>query len=194
MRRRSTPASSRCVANVCRNVSPHCSSCIDSPYLFPASSLLWPDRRHRPVVTTADLGEFWLSNSRMALSWLCPHGCSLRSYAAACTRRLRHAWPSRPSWPCVLCVIASPCSTRCSPLRLVYHNQKEHVMHKSLPPLPASQAPVPCPIHTVWPQLPTDRRQQCHALMAQRLLHVSHRTLSEACNHAHQDSPEPFPT
>ena len=40
-------------------------------------------------------------------------------------------------------------------------------MHKSLPPLPAVQVPVPCPTHAVWPQLPTDRRQQCHELLAQ---------------------------
>src|SRR5215475_422485 len=114
----------------------------------------------------------------MALSWRFLRGCSIR---------LRHACPSRPSWPCALCSIASPCSTRWSPLRLVYHNQKEHVMYKSLPPLPASPAPVPCTIHTVWPQLPTDRRQQCHELIAQLLIHVSHSTPSEECNHEHQD-------
>ena len=60
-------------------------------------------------------------------------------------------------------------------------------MYKSLPPLPASPAPVPCTIHTVWPQLPTDRRQQCHELIAQLLIHVSHSTPSEECNHEHQD-------
>ena len=27
-----------------RNVSPHCSSFVDRPYLLPSSSLLWPDR------------------------------------------------------------------------------------------------------------------------------------------------------
>ena len=67
-------------------------------------------------------------------------------------------------------------------------------MHKSLPPLPASQAPVPCTIHTVWPQLPTDRRQQCHELIAQLLIHVSHSAPSEECNHEHQDSSDPSPT
>ena len=67
-------------------------------------------------------------------------------------------------------------------------------MHKSLPPLPPPQAPVPCGNHIVWPQLPSDKRQQCHELMAQLLIHVSHSTPSEECNHAHQDSPDPSPT
>ena len=67
-------------------------------------------------------------------------------------------------------------------------------MHKSLPPLPTSQAPVPCTIHTVWPQLPIDRRQQCHELIAQLLIHVSHSALSEECNHEPQDSRDPSPT
>ena len=67
-------------------------------------------------------------------------------------------------------------------------------MHKRCPLLPASQAAVPCTPPTVWPQLPLDRRQQCHALLAQRLLDVSHRALSEACHHADQDAPEPSPT
>jgi hypothetical protein len=57
MRRRSTPASSRCVANACRKVSPHYSSFVDSPYLLPPPSLLWSDWRNHPVVTTSDLGE-----------------------------------------------------------------------------------------------------------------------------------------
>jgi hypothetical protein len=59
-------------------------------------------------------------------------------------------------------------------------------MHKSLPPLPASQAPVPGATHTVWPQLPTDRRQQCHEFIAQLLIHVSHRPPNEECHHEHQ--------
>ena len=67
-------------------------------------------------------------------------------------------------------------------------------MPKSLPPLPSPQTPVPSSPHAVWPQLPTDRRQQCHALLAQLLIHVSHSTPSEACNHEPQDSPEPSPT
>ena len=67
-------------------------------------------------------------------------------------------------------------------------------MHKSLPPLPSSQAPVPCPTHAVWPQLPIDRRQQCHELLAQLLIDVSHTTLSEECSHEHQDSLDPSPT
>ena len=52
-------------------------------------------------------------------------------------------------------------------------------MHKSLPPLPSPQALVPATSHTVCPQLPTDRRQQCHELLAQLLIHVSHRAPSE---------------
>jgi hypothetical protein len=40
-----------------RNVSPHCSSFVDSPYLLPLPSLLWTNRRNRPVVTTSGLGE-----------------------------------------------------------------------------------------------------------------------------------------
>jgi len=66
-------------------------------------------------------------------------------------------------------------------------------MHKSLL-LQPPPAPLPSPNHSVWPPLPTDRRQQCHELMAQRLLHVSHSAPSEACNHEHQDDPEPSPT
>jgi hypothetical protein len=61
-------------------------------------------------------------------------------------------------------------------------------MHKSLPPLPSSQGPVPCPTHAVWPPLPIDRRQQCHALLAQLLLDVSPRAPSEACHHEHPDA------
>ena len=60
-------------------------------------------------------------------------------------------------------------------------------MHKSLPPLPSPQALVPATSHPVWPQLPTDRRQQCHALLAPRLIHVSHRAPSEECSHEPQD-------
>jgi hypothetical protein len=67
-------------------------------------------------------------------------------------------------------------------------------MHQSLPPLPSSQGPVPCTTHAVWPQLPIDRRQQCHELLAQLLIDVSHSAPSEACNHEHQDSLEPSPT
>jgi hypothetical protein len=67
-------------------------------------------------------------------------------------------------------------------------------MHKSLPPLPASPVPVPCPLHTVWPQLPIDRRQQCHELIAQRLIHVSHSAPSQEYHHEHQDEPPPSPT
>ena len=67
-------------------------------------------------------------------------------------------------------------------------------MHKSLPPLPASQVPVPCTTPTIWPQLPPDRRQQCHELIAQLLIHVSHSALSEECNHEPQDSRDPSPT
>jgi hypothetical protein len=67
-------------------------------------------------------------------------------------------------------------------------------MHKSLPLLPASQAAVPCTTPTVWPQLPIDRRQQCHELLAQLLIDVSHRTPSEECSHEHQDSLDPSPT
>ena len=67
-------------------------------------------------------------------------------------------------------------------------------MHKSLPPLPASQALVPCTTHAVWTQLPPDRRQQCHALLAQLLIDVSHRTPSEECSYEHQDSRDPSPT
>jgi hypothetical protein len=66
-------------------------------------------------------------------------------------------------------------------------------MHKSLPLLP-SPPPVPALTHTVWPQLPPDRRQQCHALLAQLLIDVSHSALSEECNHEHQDSCDPSPT
>ena len=67
-------------------------------------------------------------------------------------------------------------------------------MPKSLPPLQPPQAPWPCTNHPRWAQLPTDRRQQCHELLAQRLIHVSHRAPSEACNHEHQDDPHPSPT
>ena len=67
-------------------------------------------------------------------------------------------------------------------------------MHQSLPPLPAVQGPVPCATHAVWPQLPTDRRQQCHELLAPRLIDVRHRAPREACNQEHQDAPEPSPT
>jgi hypothetical protein len=66
-------------------------------------------------------------------------------------------------------------------------------MHKSLPPLP-SPPPGPSITHTVWPQLPPDRRQQWHALLAQLLIDVSHSALSEACNHEHQDACDPLPT
>jgi hypothetical protein len=60
-------------------------------------------------------------------------------------------------------------------------------MHQSLPPLQPPQAPVPCSHHIVWPQLPRDKRQQCHELMAQLLIHVSHSAPSEECKHGHQD-------
>src|SRR5215831_807202 len=56
IRRRSTPASRRCVAKVCRNVSPHYSSFVDSPYLLSPPSLLWSNRRNHSVVTASDLG------------------------------------------------------------------------------------------------------------------------------------------
>ena len=46
-------------------------------------------------------------------------------------------------------------------------------MHKSLL-LQPPQAPLPSPNPIVWSQLPTDRRQQGHELMAQLLIHVSH--------------------
>jgi hypothetical protein len=59
-------------------------------------------------------------------------------------------------------------------------------MHKSLPLLPPPQVPWPCP-NAVWAQLPTDRRQQCHELLAQLLIHVSHSAPSEECSHEHQD-------
>jgi len=67
-------------------------------------------------------------------------------------------------------------------------------MHKSFPPLQPPQAPVPCTTHTVWPQLPLDRRQQWHELLAQLLIHVSHSAPSEEGNHAPQDEPKPSPT
>lgn len=60
-------------------------------------------------------------------------------------------------------------------------------MHKSLPHLQPPQEPLPCSNPTVWRQLPTDRRQQCHELMAQLLIHVSHSASSEECNHEQQD-------
>jgi hypothetical protein len=59
-------------------------------------------------------------------------------------------------------------------------------MHKSLL-LQPPQAPGPCTNHTVWLQLPTDRRQQCHELIAQRLIHVSHSAPNEEYNHEPQD-------
>jgi hypothetical protein len=60
-------------------------------------------------------------------------------------------------------------------------------MPKSLPPLQPPQAPVPCSNHIVWPPLPLDKRQQCHALRAQLLIHGSHSAPSEEGNHGHQD-------
>ena len=60
-------------------------------------------------------------------------------------------------------------------------------MHKSLPPLPSSPGPVPGTTHVVWPQLPLDRRQQCHELLAQLLIHISHSAPSEECHYEHQD-------
>jgi hypothetical protein len=59
-------------------------------------------------------------------------------------------------------------------------------MHQNLSPLPPPQSSVPCPNHPVWHQLPTDKRQQCHELMAQLLIHVSHSVPSEECRHEHQ--------
>ncbi len=67
-------------------------------------------------------------------------------------------------------------------------------MHQRLPPLPPPQAPLPCTNHPRWAQLPTDRRQQCHELLAQRLIHVSPSAPSEAGTHEHQDDPTPSPT
>ena len=67
-------------------------------------------------------------------------------------------------------------------------------MHNSLPPLPPSQGRVPCTPHAVWPQLPLDRRQQCHALLAQLLIDVSHSAPSEEGHYEHQDSRGPSPT
>jgi hypothetical protein len=67
-------------------------------------------------------------------------------------------------------------------------------MHKSLPPVPSPQALGACTTPAVWSHLPPDRRQQCHALLAQLLIDVSHRTLSEECSHEHQDSRDPSPT
>ncbi len=60
-------------------------------------------------------------------------------------------------------------------------------MHKSLPPLPPTQGPLPCTNEPVWHQLPTDKRQQCHELMAQLLIHVSHSAPSEECQHEQPD-------
>ena len=51
----------------------------------------------------------------------------------------------------------------------------------------AARAPCPAPTNLVWHQLPTDKRQQCHELMAQLLIHVSHSAPSEECKHEHQD-------
>jgi hypothetical protein len=76
----------------------------------------------------------------------------------------------------------------------VYHHQKERVMHKSLPPLPPPQAPLPCSNHSVGPQLPIDKRQQCHERMAQRLIHGRHSAPSAEGNHAPQDALAPSPT
>jgi hypothetical protein len=45
---------------------------------------------------------------------------------------------------------------------------------------------VACPNHPVWHQLPPDKRQQCHELMAQLLIHVSHSAPSEEWKHEHQ--------
>jgi hypothetical protein len=60
-------------------------------------------------------------------------------------------------------------------------------MHKNLLPLPPSPDAVPCPNVLVWHQLPNDKLQQCHELMAQLLMQVSHSAFSEECNHEHQD-------
>ena len=66
-------------------------------------------------------------------------------------------------------------------------------MHQRLPPLPSPQALVPCTRHPVWPQLPTDRRQQCHEFLAPLLMHVSPSAPSEACRHEPQESRDPSP-
>jgi hypothetical protein len=52
-------------------------------------------------------------------------------------------------------------------------------MHKSLPPRPPTQGQWPCTNQLVWPQLPTVKRQQCHELMAQLLIHASRSAPSE---------------
>jgi len=67
-------------------------------------------------------------------------------------------------------------------------------MHKSLPPFPLTQGHLPCTNHPVWHQLPPDKRQPCHELMAQRLIHVSHSAPSEACQHEQQEESDPSPT
>ena len=59
-------------------------------------------------------------------------------------------------------------------------------MHKNLPPFPPPQDARACPNHPVWHQLPPDKRQQCHELMAQLLMHVSHSAPSEECKHEPQ--------
>jgi len=48
-----------------RNVSPHYSSFVDNSYLLSSPSLLWSDRRNRPMVTTADHRE----SDRQTLGW-----------------------------------------------------------------------------------------------------------------------------
>jgi len=67
-------------------------------------------------------------------------------------------------------------------------------MHKSLPPLPSPQPPLPSLLHAVWPQLPPDRRQRWHELLAQLLIDVSHSAPSEECSHEHQNSLNPSST
>ena len=60
-------------------------------------------------------------------------------------------------------------------------------MPKRLPHLQPPQDPLLCHNHTVWPQRPIDKRQPCHELMAQLLMHVSHSAPSEERNYEHQD-------
>lgn len=60
-------------------------------------------------------------------------------------------------------------------------------MHKSLRHLQPQQGILPLTPNLVWQQLPTARRQQCHELIAQLLIHVIHSAPSEEHNHEQQD-------
>ena len=140
----SYPASSKCVAKTCRNVSPHYSSFVDSSDLLPPPPLLdqtveiirWLRRQ-----TSESLVIKLQDGLELHIPWMLDPLACRRVYDAPAPRLTVEALLALHDL-----LNRQPLLHAAPPLRLVYHHQKEHLMHNSLPPLPPSQAACPAPL------------------------------------------------